>query len=66
MASGAVLQPVIGLILDLHWDGALILGVHQFNQAAYKETFFILIVTGIIAIISAILSRETYCRPVGS
>ena len=66
VASGAVLQPVIGWVLDLHWDGMLILGVPQFTQAAYKESFIILIITGIIAVISALLSRETYCRPVGS
>ena len=66
VASGAVLQPVIGWVLDLHWDGMLILGVPQFTQAAYKESFIILIIIGIIAVISALLSRETYCRPVGS
>ena len=66
VASGAVLQPVIGWVLDLHCDGTLISGVLQFAQAVYKEAFLILIITGIIAIISALLSRETYCRPVGS
>jgi MFS family permease len=66
VASGAFLQPVIGWVLDLHWDGILILGVPQFTQAAYKESFIILIITGIIAVISTLLSCETYCRPVGS
>ena len=66
VASGAVLQPFIGWVLDLHWDGTLILGVRQFTQVAYKESFVILIITGVIAVISALLSRETYCRPVGS
>ena len=28
MASGVILQPVIGWTLDLHWDGTLTLGAH--------------------------------------
>ena len=64
--SGAVLQPVIGWMLDLQWGGALVSGVRQFSEAAYKEAFLSLIVAGVIAIIAAFLTRETYCRQVAS
>jgi hypothetical protein len=37
VASGAVLQPIIGWVLDLNCNGTLILGVRQFTKAIYKN-----------------------------
>ncbi len=66
VVSGAFLQPLIGWILDLQWDGALVSGVRQFNQANYDHAFLTLIFSGLCSVIAASLIRETYGRSAGS
>ena len=66
VVSGAVLQPIIGWMLDLQWDGAIVSDLRQFSEAAYKDAFLTLIGAGIIAVIAAFLTRETYCCQVAS
>jgi hypothetical protein len=52
--------------LDLQWDGAIVSDLRQFSEAAYKDAFLTLIGAGIIAVIAAFLTRETYCCQVAS
>jgi MFS family permease len=61
---GALMQPVIGWILDLRWDGAVADGARVYSVAAYREAFLTLVACGIISVIAAMFTRETYCRPV--
>jgi len=64
--SGALLQPIIGWLLDLQWDGATINGVRVYSQGAFDSAFMCLIGAGICSVIISLLVRETYCRPFGS
>jgi MFS family permease len=64
VASGAVLQPVIGLLLDLRWDGTTAAGARIYSLEAYADAFVILPVLYGLAILIALLVRETRCRPV--
>lgn len=66
VVSGAFLQPLIGWILDLQWDGTLQEGVRLFSEEAYRYAFLTLVGTSVSSVIAALLIRETYCRPVGS
>lgn len=66
VVSGAFLQPLIGWILDLHWDGAIESGARVFEPIAYSNAFLTLIGTSVCSVIAASLIRETYCRPSGS
>ena len=59
---GAVLQPVIGWILDLNWDGRLVDGARIYSHEAYKIAFLTLIASGVVAVGAALLVRETHCR----
>jgi MFS family permease len=64
VAGGAILQPVIGLLLDLRWDGTLAAGARVYSLEAYADAFVVLPVLYAIAVPVALLIRETRCRPV--
>lgn len=61
---GGALQPVIGWILDLHWDGRMEGGARIYSVAAYQVGFLTIVAVCAGAIVMALLVRETYCRQV--
>jgi len=64
MAAGALLQPLIGAILDFQWDGTMADGARVYALADYRVAFLTLIACGGLAILATLLSRETRCRQV--
>jgi len=64
MASGAFFQPFIGWLLDMNWDGTLIAGSRIYSVDAYKVALFSLVIGGVVAVVMALLVRETRCRNV--
>lgn len=63
VGSGAVLQPVIGIILDLGWDGTMAEGARVYSAETYRLAFWTLIGSGVVGVICATFTRETRCRP---
>ena len=63
VGAGAVLQPIIGLVLDLEWDGTVVDGVRAYGIAAYTSAFVCLMVWAALGVAFTLLLRETYCRP---
>jgi MFS family permease len=63
MTLSALSQPLIGWLLDLNWDGRLEAGARVYSLAAYHAAFTTLIACAIVAVIAALFTRETYCRP---
>lgn len=43
VGAGAVFQPVIGLLLDLKWDGAMLDGARVYSAEAYAFAFSVLV-----------------------
>jgi hypothetical protein len=64
VSSGAILQPLIGYILDLNWNGRMEAGAQVFSVEAYRTAFLTLLAACGIAVVTAFLVRETYCRQV--
>lgn len=64
MASGAFFQPFIGWLLDVNWDGTTLEGVRVYSTQAYEMALLSLVACGVIAIVMALLVRETGCRNV--
>lgn len=62
VGSAAVLQPVIGWILDLNWDGEMIDGARVYSMAAYDAAMWALIAASALAAGAALFLRETYCQ----
>ena len=62
MIGPMILQPAIGWMLDRHWSGQIIRGVHVYSVQAYRLGFVLMIVWLLTATILLSLTRETYCR----
>lgn len=63
VGSGAVLQPVIGWVLDLNWNGELAEGARIYDAGAYAVAFTTLVGANVLALACGFGLRETYCRP---
>lgn len=63
VAAGAILQPIIGWILDLRWDGATLEGARVYQTADYRFAFICLVAWSGIGFLLSLTLRETYCKP---
>ncbi|MBI3706432.1 MAG: MFS transporter [Proteobacteria bacterium] len=62
VGSGALFQPLLGLLLDLNWDGALVAGARLYSAKAYELAFAALPVGCALGVLAALVIRETYGR----
>ncbi len=62
VGAGAVMQPLIGWLLDLGWDGAIIDGARVYSETAYRNAFLSLLVMNLAALVAGLFLRETRCR----
>ncbi len=62
LGVAAIMQPVLGKILDSHWQGTLVEGARVYNQTAYFSAFIWLLVSTALAVVMVFFTRETYCR----
>jgi len=58
VGGGAVLQPLVGLILDARWDGAILEGARVYGVDDYRLGLAVLPVCCAVSMLSAILMRE--------
>jgi hypothetical protein len=63
VASGAVMQPLLGWILDINWKGEFVHGAPVYAAHAYTVAFTVLLFGNVMSLFCAVLIRETYCRP---
>lgn len=59
---GALFQPLIGLFLDLQWDGKLVNGVPEYSIEAYRHAMLALPLCLVLGLISTLFVKETYCK----
>ena len=62
LGIAAIMQPVLGKILDSHWDGVLLNGARIYNSAAYSSAFIWFLVSTALSIIMVYFTRESFCR----
>jgi len=63
MEMGAmILQPAIGLVLDLRWDGLLENGTRIYDLNAFHMAFGVIIGLSILGTILITFSKETFCQ----
>jgi sugar phosphate permease len=62
LGIAALMQPMVGKILDSHWEGALVNGVRIYSEAAYHAAFIWLFASTALAFFMVLLTRETHCR----
>lgn len=64
-ASGALAQPVVGMLLDKQWDGRLLPdGSAYYSMEMFNSALIFLPVCIFVALILLPFIKETYCRPV--
>jgi len=64
VGSGAVMQPLIGWLLDLNWAGTMVDGARVYDITAYTSAFSSLLVVNAAALIGTLLLRETRCKQI--
>ncbi len=60
MLSGVILQPLIGFIINLHWDGVMANGIPVYKAADYSWGIFAVMFFLVASMISAFAIKETY------
>ena len=60
VGAGAVVQPLIGWLLDKNWDGRLVEGVRVYSEQAFTTAFTSLLVVTSLAFIGTFFLQETY------
>ena len=58
VGSGAVLQPVMGWLLDLNWDGVMVDGARIYSESAYAVVMPILPATCALGLALSLALRE--------
>ena len=64
VGSGAVMQPLIGVLLDLNWSGEMTAGARVYSTSDYRLAFSSLLLVNLAALIATLFLRETHCRQV--
>lgn len=62
MIGGAILQPVIGIVLDLLWDGKVVNGLHVYSTWNFQVALSVLPAGLILSVILSYFLKESYCR----
>jgi MFS family permease len=63
MFAGMVMQPLVGYVLDRHWDGRTVAGVRVHDFAAWQAGFALMLAWTAASIVLLAFTRETYCKP---
>ena len=61
--SGAVSQPIFGLLLDLSWNGETVNGARVYALDAYQEAFLLLPGCYLLGLMMWLTLKETHGRP---
>jgi MFS family permease len=64
MLTGAIMQPLVGVILDLTWHGMLNNGVRVYSAASFQTGLILLPIGILVSLITLPFIRETYCQPI--
>jgi len=60
--GSAILQVLLGKILDMKWDSTLVNGVRFYSLSAYRTAFLVCFFTTLIGLGATLLIKETRCR----
>ena len=58
MAAGALMQPIVGLLMDWQWDGVMAAGVRVYSAATFERAFICFPLLSLCGIVLVALMRE--------
>lgn len=62
ISGGAIFEPFFGSLMDYHWTGTIIEGIRHYNLTDFRFAMWLFPITIVIALIAALLIKETNCR----
>lgn len=62
MLGPMILQPAVGWVLDLKWEGEMAEGVRIYSLQAYQSGFSLMLIWAALSLLLLFFTRETYCR----
>lgn len=66
MMGPMIMQPLVGVILDQYWQGAMQNGKRIFDLASYQQGFAMILVWGAISLVLLMFTKETFCKQLGT
>jgi len=60
--AAALIQPAVGFVMDLGWDGSVVNGVRQYGEATFLLGIGLIALLALIGTIASLFIRETGCR----
>jgi MFS family permease len=66
MIMAALVQPLIGKLLDLQWEGVELAGARVFSPEAYLDAFLLFPAAALLAVLVALPMRETHPAKAGA
>jgi MFS family permease len=58
----ALLQPLVGAVMDLSWDGRVENGLRVYASADHQWGMSLIVLAGVVGLVGATRVRETYAR----
>lgn len=65
MMGPTILQPAVGWILDLKWQGQVAEGIRIYSMDAYQTGFSLMVAWAALSFLLLFFTRETRCRQMG-
>lgn len=62
LGIAAIMQPLLGRILDFHWQGVLLNGARIYNHTAYSPAVVWFLVSAALSVVMVYFTRESHCR----
>lgn len=62
LGIASIMQPLLGSILDNHWDGAMSASARVYSAQAYCSAFVWFLACSALSVIMVSLTKETYCN----
>ena len=62
MMGPMILQPAVGLVLDLLWQGEMSAGARVYTASAYRAGFSLMLAWAVLSLVLLLFTRETFCR----
>ena len=66
MLGGMVMQPLIGFMLDAHWEGMVENGARIYGASAWRWGFSLMLAWAALSLVLVAFSRESYCQAYGT
>ena len=63
MSGPMLLQPLVGWLLDLRWNGQYVDAIRIYSLEAYQAGFSLMLGWTVLALVLLVFTRETGCRP---